>query len=424
MKLYPHQKQVLEAVKDKDHCAFYLDMGLGKTFVGSEKMMDLNASMNLVICQKSKVRDWFNHFCENYSGSEFCFLNLCNQKELEYFLEETPELNKIGIINYDLAWRRRKLCNLKDFTLLLDESSMIQNETAKRSKFILKMHPRNVILLSGTPTGGKYEKLWSQMKLLGWNISKTLYWKQFVIVNHLDLMDGRSIPIVAGYRNIPRLKQKMKEYGCQFVKSSEVFDLPQQNFQMIKVDQSKHYEQFRKTQITEVEGTTLVGDTTLKKMLYERQLCSMYSKEKLNAFNDLLDSTDERLIVFYNFTAELNTLKHACEAKNKPYSIVNGAIKDLHSYDEKNDSVTFLQYMAGAMGLNLQKANKVIYYSLPLSSELYEQSKKRIHRIGQNKPCFYYLLICRGSVEEKILRTLKQRQNYTAELFRKEDDHE
>lgn len=55
---------------------------------------------------------------------------------------------------------------------MLDESSMIKNEKSNRSKFILGLNAENVILLSGTPTGGKYEELWSQLHLLGWNISK------------------------------------------------------------------------------------------------------------------------------------------------------------------------------------------------------------------------------------------------------------
>ena len=71
------------------------------------------------------------------------------------------------------------------------------------------------------------------------------------------------------------------------------------------------------------------------------------------------------------------------------------------------------------MGLNLQKANRIIYFTLTDKSELFEQSKKRIHRIGQSQTCFYHLLICKNSVEEDILRTLEMRQDYTDELFRK-----
>ena len=69
------------------------------------------------------------------------------------------------------------------------------------------------------------------------------------------------------------------------------------------------------------------------------------------------------------------------------------------------------------MGLNLQKANKVIYFTLPLMSELFEQSKKRIHRIGQTHACFYYILTVKGSVEEQIKETLEMRKDYTDKLF-------
>ena len=57
MNLYPHQIEALELVHDYNRCAIYYDMGLGKTFIGSEKMNNLGAKANLVVCQKSKVND-------------------------------------------------------------------------------------------------------------------------------------------------------------------------------------------------------------------------------------------------------------------------------------------------------------------------------------------------------------------------------
>lgn len=420
MQLYEHQEKGLEAVKDLNHVAFYWDMGLGKTFAGSEKIMQLGARVNLVVCQKSKIEDWMDHFKENYSSITPPY-DLTKAKELEWFMDDWKGgHHKIGIINYDLLWRRSELLDLKDFTLLLDESSLIQTETAKRSKFILKMHPKNVILLSGTPTGGKYEKLWSQMHLLGWNISKDLYWKQFVDVEYLEAM-GKSIPIVAGYKNVDRLKRKMAQYGCQFLKTDEVMDLPAQNVQKIKVNASTEYLTFRKNRIVTVGDTELVGDTTLTKMLYERQLCGMYSSEKLKAFTDLVESTEDRLIVFYNFNLERDLMHEICKKLDRPTSTICGNGKFMDNYEKWDDSVTFVQYQAGSMGLNLQKANKIIYFTLPLSSELYEQSKKRIHRIGQEKPCFYYQLIVKGSVEEKILKTLEMRKDYTEKLFERDN---
>ena len=68
MQLYEHQKQVLKDTENFNRVGYFLDMGLGKTFVGSEKMYQLDALHNLVVCQKSKVEDWINHFSNNYPG--------------------------------------------------------------------------------------------------------------------------------------------------------------------------------------------------------------------------------------------------------------------------------------------------------------------------------------------------------------------
>lgn len=390
-------------------------MGLGKTFVGSEKMLQLNKRVNLVICQKSKVNDWVEHFHKYYDFTTGGHIfDLTNKSDFKEFFDTLYDgCITIGIINYELAFRRPELSKLTDFTLMLDESSLIQNECAKRSKFIIKrLQPANVILLSGTPTSGKYERLWSQMSLLGWNISKKMYYAQYV--NMKISPDG--YPIITGYKNVDRLKRKMREHGCVFMKSEEVLNLPEQNFITTNIPPSKPYNRFMKSGIVTIEGVELVGDTTLTKLLYARQLCSMYNADKIKAFKDLVDSTEDRLIVFYNFNGELEVLKEVLE--DKPISIVNGQERDLTAYENSEDSVTLIQYQAGAMGLNLQLANKIIYFSPPLSSELFEQSKKRIHRIGQSKPCFYYQLT--SGIEYKIYKTLAMRKDYTEALFEEE----
>lgn len=417
VKLYPHQARELEETRGLDHVAYYHDMGLGKTYTGAEKLYLLGALDNLIICQKSKIDDWLNHFADNYD-SIFVF-DLTDSKEMESFLtmEAFAGNQKLGIINYDLVFRRPELAKLKDFTLMLDESSLIQNENAKRSKFILKkLKPKNVILLSGTPTGGKYENLWSQLHLLGWEISKDTYWKQYVEVEYKD-NEGFPIKIVKGYKNVDRLKTKMRAYGCRFLKTDEVFDLPEQVFNNVYVETTKDYRTFRKDSIVIINDEELVGDTILKKMLYERMLCGHFNSSKLDALKDLLESTEDRLIIFYNFSDELRAIEDLCLTLDKPLSIVNGQTKDLACYEQYDNSITAIQYQAGAMGLNLQRANKIVYFTPPLSSELFEQSKKRIHRIGQESSCFYYMLTCRYSVEERIYKTLEMRKDYTDALY-------
>ncbi len=431
VQLYKHQTEALAQTEQFNRVGYFLDMGLGKTFVGAEKMMDLGKRVNLLVCQKSKIDDWVAHFKDNYGCAVF---DLTNKTDLNYFMEcavpkdpnaGTVPLNRrpriFGIINYELIFRRDELKKLCDFTLMLDESSMITNPTAKRTKFVHDLHPENVILLSGTPTGGKYEKLWSQLKLLGWKISEDAFFKNYVVTEWIEDDSGFKIKVIRGYKNVERLKDKLRQHGCIFMKTEEVFDLPEQIEIPIWVEPTKDFKKFMKDDMVILsDGVELIGDTKLTKRLYSRQLCGQYNAEKIAAFKDLLTSTDDRLIVFYNFNEELFKLTEIAVEMERPVSIVNGKTKDLEAYETRDDSITFVQYQAGAMGLNLQKANKVIYFTLPEWSDLYEQSKKRIHRIGQKNNCIYYLMLCKRSVEDGlILPTLKMRKDLDDDLFEK-----
>lgn len=380
---------------------------------------------NLIVCQKSKVRDWVNHFFTNYIDKDkfdesgaWCYDLTRDDKDLGMFFHSRYKI-RIGVINYELAWRRTSLLKLSDFTLMLDESSLIQNPKAKQTKFVLKMKPSHVILLSGSPVGGKYEALWSQCHLLGWSISPHAFdntyvnWTKLTIGDRTMNVVDRSDP----YKNVDRLKRKLREHGAVFLKTEEVLDLPDQVFQQIRIPTSKEYRRFWKDRYIQIDDVELVGDTSLTKLLYSRQLCGHYNQDKLDAVRDLIQSTQDRLIIFYNFNAELDALIRICRDLNRPVSQINGHTKDLKAYEQESDSVTLVQFQSGSMGLNLQMSCRIIYFTLPLSSEYFEQSKKRIHRIGQKKTCFYYLLICAGSIEEQILQTLEQRKDFTDELF-------
>lgn len=440
----PHQQKALDLTEGHNRVAYYLDMGLGKTFVGAEKMYLLNNDINLIICQKSKIDDWVEHINTYYPDYSVFDLTKKNQAVRFRELIETDkfydyDLQIVGVINYDLAFRRSYIAHIHNFTLMLDESSLISNEGAKRSKFVLKLNPESVVLLSGTPTAGKYEKLWSQCKLLGWDITKKAFWKSYVDTEWVEQGEFKR-EVVVGYKNVSHLKKKLAEHGVVFMKTNEVITLPEQVEQNIYVKPIKEYRYFMKNSYLLLDTVNLVqfkddsdyygyddtprveliGDNSLTKTLYARQLCGQYHREKLEAFKDLLESTEDRLIVFYNFNEELNRLKKICESLGRSVSFVNGSGRSVYAYEEVPNSVTFIQYQAGAMGGNFQKANKIIYFTLPLgkgSCDLWEQSKKRIHRIGQDKTCFYYYLLVKGSFEEKNFAALKEGKELTDELF-------
>lgn len=384
-------------------------MGLGKTLIGSTKATKLDKPI-LLICQKSKIDDWTEHFQSQHE--DWTIYNL--RKNLDDFLK-SKDNKRVGIINYESSWRRPELSKLKGFTLLLDESSLIQNDKSKQSKFITKLKADNVVLLSGTPCSGRYDKLYSQLKLLGLKMTKKAYLDRYC--NFIDLWLGfRSVKVLdtkKPYKNVDELKRVMGDLGCYFMKTEEVIDLPSQRFITIKVKPHKAYNTFKKDNYVVYNNTEYVGNTSLTSLLCMRQLASINKAEKVK---ELLESTEDRLIIFYNFDSELSILKELCSSR--PLSVVNGKNKDLSAYEIKDNSITLIQYQAGAMGLNLQKANKIIYYSPPVRSDLFEQSKKRTHRVGQEKPCVYYLLSC--DIEDKIYKVLEQKKDYTDELFKVE----
>lgn len=412
MQLLKHQVDILEQTKNFSNVAYYLDMGLGKTFVGSEKVKQINNKFTLVICQKSKIDDWYEHFKENYP--EFNTLIYKNQK-----IKDLP-YQTILIINYDSVWRRNELLNLNKFyfTLLLDESQYIKNESAKRTKFITKkLTPQNTIILSGTPTGGKYEELYTQIKLLGWTIPRYKFYEDYIITKMLDIGQPYMIDIVVGYRNVEDLKSNLKKYGAVFMKSDEVIILPEQRDINIKVKNTKEYKTLEKEDILVYKGFEVVADNILKKILYLRQFAGMYNQNKLDTLKDLIESTNDRLIIFYNFQYEFDIIKKLCKQLDRKISFVNGQGRDLKEHYNTDDSITLIQYQSGSSGLNLQKANKIIYFSPTLSADLYMQSKKRTHRYGQDRDCFYYNLVTEKSIEEKIYKALKNREDYTNKLF-------
>ena len=409
MGLFAYQQAALDRVEGKRRCAFYHDMGLGKTFTGAEKLMsDRRWKRALVVCQKSKVADWVDHFETHY---DMPVVDLTKQ-------DMCRDAEAVMVVNYDIIWRRPQLMELDDFALMFDESSLLQNATSKRTKAAMRLAGKadTLVLLSGTPVDGKYERLWTQLRMLGWDIDEKLFWRQYV-ESETTMREGFPITKVTGYKNEERLVRKMKGLGCDFLKTDDVIDLPDQRFIRVDVPMSGYYRKFAKTNVITAFGREFVGDTVFGDLTAKRQLAAAYSRAKLEVFGDLLDGTSKRLVVFYNFDVELEGLTAELEKRCRRYGVLNGKAHDLSPFFDTDDGVALIQYQSGAMGVNLQQADTCVYFSPPLASSLFEQSKKRIHRVGQDKPCTYYELVSKGTVEDKIYDTLAMRRDYTEKLF-------
>lgn len=415
MELYDYQKNVLQQTKDHNRVAYYLDMGCGKTITGSYKATSFKVPI-LIVCPKSVISQWIDHFQNVHP--EWTIYDLTKKKQFENFVIDYNNL-RVGVINYESCWRRSDLLKLKGFTLILDESQAISNPTSKQTKGICKLKFENLVLLSGTPcSNARYDKLYTQLKLLGLNMNKRSYedrYCNFFTMENAGI-EFRVLSKSRPYKNVDELKQVIKSLGCVFMKTEEVLDLPDQRFINVFVNKSKDYKTFETEGYVDCGDVEYISNGPAQDMLFMRQLCN--SKSKLEMLKTLVESTNDRIVIFYNFDIELKLLQQCISKLKRPMSFINGHEKNLNCYNNNDDSITLVQYQSGSAGVNLQKANKMIYYSPPVKSDFYEQSKKRIHRIGQENKCTYWKLITRDSIELKIYKTLNLKRDYTEELFK------
>ena len=116
-------------------------------------MRQLNENLNIIVCPKSVVDTWETHIKLYYPEYQI----------IKYEVPKDFTLRTVIVINYDLLWRKKDFLNLRDYTLILDESQFIKNTTASRTKFIMKMQFKNLILCSGTPTRRKIRRIANAM---------------------------------------------------------------------------------------------------------------------------------------------------------------------------------------------------------------------------------------------------------------------
>lgn len=409
--LYPHQQQVLEQIKGKKRVLLALEMGLGKSLCASEHLKTLDYQYCLIVCPKSLISMWEEHYKKFY-----------NHKINDF--TKTKKITKgINIVNYDLVFRRKELLSIPKVTLILDEVNAIVNDKAKRTKAIRSMDIDNLIMLSGSIGRGKYENLFVLAKLLGALCTKKQFYDRYIIQRELQIHGQRfPLKIVCGYKNIEELKSNMRKRNTVFLKTEQVIHLPEQTFIENSINPTKEYKIFKKDRIVTLkmangETKELIGDCNLSKRLYERQLCGVYNKEKLTVLKDLFESTDGRVILFYNFWEEFYAIEKIVKELDRPLSVVNGKEHNMDNYDKHDNSITLIQYASGSSGINAQKSNIMIYFTPCESADMWMQSKKRIHRINQTNHCFYYQLIVKNSIEEKIYEALARGEDFNDRLF-------
>lgn len=414
MKLYKYQRDIIDKLEPYNKCALYLEAGCGKTHTSSHKAVSYNVPI-VVVAPKAVIPQWVEHFKDNHP--EWWLYDLSKKQQLTDFVHAKVQ-NRCGIITYGLVWRRPELLKMKGYTLILDESHNICNPTSKQTKGIMKLKHDNLILLSGTPNGGAYEKLYTQMKMLGYKPNKKQFEDRYCNMFTMET-GGVKFKVLSKtnpYKNLDELNHILRDdLHCVFLKTNDVHELPEQRFIDVPIAVSKEYQKFLKEDYIDLGDREYIAGSPTDKLLYSRYLCGVDNKSKLDVLTTLLEGIEDRVIVFYNFKIEHDVLTKICKKSKRKVFTCNGNVTQVDEFKKCDESVLLVQYQAGATGLNLQFCNKVIYFSPTLSSNLYEQSKARTWRIGQNNKCTYWLLTC--GIERDIMYSLDKKQDYTLKLF-------
>lgn len=121
------------------------------------------------------------------------------------------------------------------------------------------------------------------------------------------------------------------------------------------------------------------------------------------------------------FVPEMNDIQRLLEQKGIDYAVIRGNVKNreeqVHRFQNDDNCRVFLgQIAAAGLGLTLTAASTMVFYSLDYSMSNFEQAKARIHRVSQKNDCLYIYLVCKGTVDTKVIRSLRNKTDLAKAL--------
>lgn len=387
------------------------DMGLGKTLQTLAYLATITVEDKrfLVICPASLTANWKNEI-----------------------MRFTPQLlKKIEIQSYESIRIHVLEYRKKEFdTIIVDEGQMVKNDNTYRHKAIESLNRHYLIILSGTPIENSIDEIWAQFKLIQPE-TELIYNK---INSLIDTNDRKRVVELSKVFLSPFILRRTKD---------EVLNLPNMTVRNIYIELSKEereiYLKVRKTFLLAMSNGTSgrLTSIALEGLLRLRQCCvnssllppSLSGKviidsTKFNFAIKLIDdfvSQNHKVLLFSQFTSALEMLvKHPKLKKLNPL-IFTGETRNrqaLVNIFQNNPSanIMMISIKAGGTGLNLTAADRVILLDDWWNPAVESQAFARTHRIGQKNNVEVYRLICKDTVEEKILELHKNKMEMS-ELF-------
>lgn len=396
----------------------------------------------LIVCPLSICGVWEEEFSK-FADFDYNLRILKGslEKKIETLYSLEGRAVQVSVVNYESVWRiERQIKNWHPDMIICDESHKIKSHNIAASKSLHKLGEKTMyrLILTGTAITNKAIDIFSQYKFL----EPKIFGKSFYTFrNHYFDMVGYGL-------HTPVLKESMKDelknkiHSIAFVaKKSECLDLPETTDILRYVELEPYamntYKHLVRDSFAELQNSEITVTNVLTKILRLSQLTGGFlgdddgkkvhqiSKAKLNALEDIIDEvtvSGKKLVVMARFIPEIEAIKNLLIKKNLSFSIITGDVKnradEIAKFQNDTDVLVFLGQIATAgLGITLTASSTMVFYSLDYSMSNFEQAKARIHRTGQKENCTYIYLIASNTVDEKIMKALKNKVNLAKSLI-------
>lgn len=345
------------------------------------------------------------------------------------------------LVNYEQVVRDRDAINAwKPDVIVLDEAQRIKNWASKTSQAVKKLVSRYAIVLTGTPLENKLEELYSIVQF----VDERRFGPAFQFLQEHRVLDEKGN--LTGYRNLDKIRERLEPIFLRRTRAEVLTELPSRTDNTVYVELSDEqrppYEEQRTT-LARLLGKSFLTDADRKRILAclanLRLICdstflfdkTTHHSPKLDEFAELVPELlgdGHKLVVFSQWETMLNLAAAVLDKLGVKYALLHGGMsgKDRKAVMEvfKTDPNcrVFLSTDAGGVGLNLQVADTVVNLELPWNPAVLEQRIARVHRLGQERPVRVINLVTRGTVEEKVLKTLEQKQGLFDGVFDSDED--
>jgi SNF2 family DNA or RNA helicase len=464
-KPYAHQLKALEMSWNKENFAYFMEMGTGKTkvLIDNIAMLYDKGKINgaLIIAPKGVVKTWYEQelpthlpdHIENVTVLWQSNITKTQQEKLETLFEIETALH-ILVMNVEALSTEKgvkfasKFINSHKAMMAIDESTTIKTPTARRTKNIVGIgkHAKYRRIMTGSPITKNPLDLYTQCEFLDpWLLDFTSYYafrNRYAEMKTMHLR-GRSIQVVSEFKNLGELSETVKTFSYRVLKE-DCLDLPPKNFIKRHITltpaQKKLYEQMKKAAMAVLNGKVSSTMTVLTQLMRLHQItCGHFTADdgseqevesnRMKELMSILEETDGKAILWANYQRDIKGIVDNIVKKYGPGSVVD--YYGLTPQEDRQDNIRKFQNdpecrflvgtpQTGGYGITLTQANTVIYYSNGYDLEKRLQSEDRAHRIGQKKTVTYIDLICEDTVDEKIVKALRDKINIASEVMGEE----